>query len=415
MPRWCVLCVLVACAPANPPPSPYGPPPGPPGPPAEVARGGWTWALDDVACKDIWTTGYRCDGGAVAWRACGPALRPVTYIAGGERHDVTTVCVRCAEPPGQPAPTYDPLGAGCAAEPGNPHPEYNPFNGVLFIDGAAWEPNPDGSWSIVPPRPPGAPIGTDMIPYRCGKDVIPGSVKPETCGFGGAAAQSSSVRPSPAPPAPPAFACPPAPDHDATAPRAARKPTIVVDVLDYATGRGIAGVTVQLHHDATCTRNDGCRPTHAHPPGQLDIKRRTDAKGRATFAVPDLDYGFHVLAPSPAGYLDYSSIYALGAKQCHELSTPAPPFDRRSNVKRWVASLVPSTLLTVTTPAQAIALAEALPEIQAWRATHPGVTPTARGGGAAWQVVWAVGDRAKRQVHVNAFDGAAAVSGRWTD
>ena len=405
--------ILVACAPANPAPSHYGPPGPPAPPPPQPASGGWTWSTDHVACKDIWKTGYACDRGAVAWRACGPVRTPVTYVAGGKRHDVATVCVRCAEPPGA-APTYHPLEAACVTEPNNEHPHHNPFNGMLYIDGAQWEPAGDDCWTIVPPRPPGAPIGTDMIGYRCCKPVIPGSVKPETCGYGGSASLAPSPAPAPPAPPPPSFTCPPTPDHEKSKPRAARKPTIVVDVLDYMTGKGIGGMTVQISHDADCSRDSGCTPTHPHPARLLDMKKKTDGKGRATFAVPDLDYTFHVIGRSPAGYLDYSSIYELGARACHELVREALP-GRGDVSKRWVASLVPTSMLSITTPAQAIAIALAIPEIQTWSASHPGITPTARGVGSAWQVVWAVGDRAKRQVHVNAFDGSADVSGRWTD
>jgi hypothetical protein len=258
-----------------------------------------------------------------------------------------------------------------------------------------------------------------MIPYRCGAHVIPGSVKPETCGHDGGPHASPSPSPSPSltpPPPPPrtAFACPPVPDYARSAPRASRTPTIVVDVHDYLTGKGIPGVTVMIHHQETCTRNDGCTPTHAHPPAVLRPRAKTDATGRATFRVPDLDYGgFYLEGTPPPGYLDWSSIYNLGAKQCHELSTPAEPFS--GSTKRWVATLVPTSMLDITTDAQALAIAEAIPEIQQWLTSHRGIMPIVRGGGTAWQVIWAVGDRAKRQVHVNAFDGTASVTGRWTD
>ncbi len=210
------------------------------------------------------------------------------------------------------------------------------------------------------------------------------------------------------------FACPTVPDPAAAPPPPSRKPRIIVEVVDYLTGKPLPGVTVQITHDQTCTRDAGCTPTHRHRAGMLAMAKKTDARGRATFAVPDLDYGFHVSGPVPSGYLDYSSVYQLGAQACHELVREVPRRGREPT-RRTIASLVPATMLTVTTPDQAIAIAEAVGEIQTWRASHPGITPTARGGGSAWQVVWAVGDRAKRQVHVNAFDGSASVSGRWTD
>ena len=55
--------------------------------------------------------------------------RPTTYVAGGTRHEVTSVCLRCPGVAGS-APAIDPLGSSCVAEPGSPHrhrEDANPF------------------------------------------------------------------------------------------------------------------------------------------------------------------------------------------------------------------------------------------------------------------------------------------------
>lgn len=209
-----------------------------------------------------------------------------------------------------------------------------------------------------------------------------------------------------------AFACPAVAPPDASRLGAARSTRYVVEVLDYTTLRPLAGVEVKIAHQQTCNRNSGCKPTHAHPAAQLGMAKRTDARGRAIFVVPDLDYGFHLPGPAPAGYLGHSTTYDLGAKRCHELVAEAG--DGGPRTKYTVTYLVPETLLAVTTDAQATQIADAHPEIVPWLQANPGFVRVVRGGGSAWQVGYGLDSKTfKRLVHINAFDGTAGILGRW--
>jgi len=194
----------------------------------------------------------------------------------------------------------------------------------------------------------------------------------------------------------------------------------VVVVADYATHKPLAGVPVDVTHNmGTCTRNGGCKPMHPHPPGMERMHGKTGRDGRVIFNVPDLEYQLWLPPQTLAGYLDYSSTYNMGARACHDLQIQASRVDR--GTKYFVVYLVPTSLLAVKRQDQAIALAQAVPEIQSWLADHAqypyrlSVTGGPPSSPTMWQVRWGTDKVLKRLVYVNAFDGTASVGGRWTD
>lgn len=186
---------------------------------------------------------------------------------------------------------------------------------------------------------------------------------------------------------------------------------VVVTVYDYRSLDPIAGVQVELSHAQTCNRNDGCRPTHRHPPRQLAMRLVTDAQGQATFRTPDLDYGYAIPQQDVPGYLTFSSNYDLGAQRCHD-----PVIRRESRDGRTLAFdlyLVPERLLSIRTREEAVAAAHRNGALNDWLREHGDAVMTVRGGGTVWQVGYGYGSQLKRLIRINAFDGTTAVIGRW--
>jgi hypothetical protein len=186
---------------------------------------------------------------------------------------------------------------------------------------------------------------------------------------------------------------------------------VVVTVSDYLSLAPLAGVRVDIFHGDICTRHGGCRPSHPHPADQLHMFATTDNQGRVTFAVPDLEYSMHIPEQPVPGYLTYSTIYNMGKQKCHELT-----IDRHSANRRIIVFdrfLVPERMLTIRTRDDAIAAAMQDQELVTWLRDHQDAKMTVRGEGSSWQVGFGYGDRFKRLVHVNAFDGSAAMLGRW--
>ena len=185
----------------------------------------------------------------------------------------------------------------------------------------------------------------------------------------------------------------------------------MITVRDYRSLDPVPGVRVRLSHAQTCTRNGGCRPTHDHPARQLALEGVTNARGELSLSTPDLNYGYYVPEHNVPGYLNFSSHYNLGRQRCHALA-----IERRSRDGRTLAFdlyLVPERVLAVRTREEAIAAAHQNSELSAWRRGHADAVLTVRGGGSAWQVGYGYGDRLKRLVRINAFDGTTAVIGRW--
>ncbi|MBW2528621.1 MAG: hypothetical protein JRI23_30890 [Deltaproteobacteria bacterium] len=219
-----------------------------------------------------------------------------------------------------------------------------------------------------------------------------------------------SPRPAPQPTLP--SHCPTLPKGPLTAMPGGPGNRIVVTVFDYVTLAPLAGVKVTVKHKQRCSQHRPCRPTHPHPKALLEMESTTNRRGRVIFHSPDQSYGQpHLPVPNVPGYLNYSSHYNLGAKQCHELVRKHRGPSR--GTVGYDIFLVPTSMLTIKTRQEAIDAAHRHPEITAFRRANPHATLIARGGGSAWQVGYAIGDRFKIRTHINAFDGHVQVSGRW--
>jgi hypothetical protein len=187
---------------------------------------------------------------------------------------------------------------------------------------------------------------------------------------------------------------------------------IVVTVFDYMTLAPLPGVPVTLKHNQRCSQHRPCEPTHAHPKVLLNLKAMTNKRGRVVFRTPDLAYRQpHISSHNLPSYLNYSSHYTLGAKQCHRLVKKHR--GRARGTLGYDIFLVPKSMLEIRTRQEAIAAAHRNPEFAAFRKANPDAPMTVRGGGSAWQVRYARGNRLKLQAHINAFDGNTQVSGRW--
>jgi hypothetical protein len=185
----------------------------------------------------------------------------------------------------------------------------------------------------------------------------------------------------------------------------------MVTVSDYLSLAPIADVRVNIFHGELCNRNSGCKPSHPHPEAQLKMTGKTDALGRAIFQVPDLEYGVFIPEDPIPGHLPFSSIYNMGKQKCHELSSERRSANGRAIV--FVGFLVPEEMLAIRTQDDAIAGAMQLGELVTWLRDHRDATITVRGKGSSWDVGFGYDNRFKRLVLVNAFDGSAAMLGRW--
>lgn len=215
----------------------------------------------------------------------------------------------------------------------------------------------------------------------------------------------------PAAPTVPARTCPTVPKRANNIAIPGKGSQVIVTIRDYLSLAPIANVPVKVFHGDICLGEKGCRPSHPHPPEQLQLVGKTDADGRAIFDVPDLEYSVVIPEDPIPGYLPFSDDYNMAKRECHKLDHEWKSINGRGLL--YDGYLVPTTMLAVKNQDDAVAAAMQLPELVAWLRDHQDAELILRQSGNFWDVGFGYKNNNKWLVIVNVFDGSATMLGRW--